>query len=258
MTGSLARDSRRPPFSGPAFTRLLAALNDVPVAPAAVATSAFAERLSRWFDWTDAISLSAAIGNSTDPVRKPILPEPPLMNVDEREFARVRASLARRVADTVSPVAEPAHPGRLARAAVAVPAAPDDFPALRQRYVACQQAMETSIPPLRRRIRSTLAGAAPALGRLADLDVVMEQVLGEQERALLATVPSRLERRFERLRQAGAVLPGAQDTASADEPGAAWLDVFRGEMRDILLAELDLRLQPVEGLLDALRTSAPD
>ena len=35
----------------------------------------------------------------------------------------------------------------------------------------------------------------------------------------------------------------------------AWLDTFRADMRAVLLAELDVRLQPVEGLLAALRTS---
>ncbi|MFM0474206.1 DUF3348 domain-containing protein [Paraburkholderia strydomiana] len=34
----------------------------------------------------------------------------------------------------------------------------------------------------------------------------------------------------------------------------AWLDVFRKDMQSVLLAELDVRLQPVEGLLAALRT----
>ncbi|MBN3806694.1 DUF3348 domain-containing protein, partial [Paraburkholderia sp. Ac-20336] len=33
----------------------------------------------------------------------------------------------------------------------------------------------------------------------------------------------------------------------------AWLDVFRKDMQSVLLAELDVRFQPVEGLLAALR-----
>lgn len=45
----------------------------------------------------------------------------------------------------------------------------------------------------------------------------------------------------------------AAGTASPVTPGA-WLDVFRKDMRSVLLAELDVRLQPVEGLLAALRT----
>lgn len=40
----------------------------------------------------------------------------------------------------------------------------------------------------------------------------------------------------------------------APTPGA-WLETFRKDMRSVLLAELDVRLQPVEGLLATLRTS---
>lgn len=47
--------------------------------------------------------------------------------------------------------------------------------------------------------------------------------------------------------------PVAPGTAAPVTPGA-WLDVFRKDMRSVLLAELDVRLQPVEGLLAALRT----
>jgi hypothetical protein len=160
--------------------------------------------------------------------------------------------LAKRVADAASTTAPTARTSRHAPTPIAAPQAPDDFPAYRQRYVACQQAMEASIGPLRRRVRSTLAGATSALARLADLDAVMEQVVGAQERALLATVPGRLEQRFEHLRRAHA------DPDAADAPPAAWADTFRLDMRDVLLAELELRLQPVEGLLEALRQPPPD
>ncbi len=262
MTGSLARDSRRIPFSGPAFIRLLAALNDAPVA---ATTGAFAERLSRWFDWTDAISLSAALGNSTTPSPATSGPAaPPLMSVDERELARVRAMLDKRVADATSTAPAAPRAKRLLAAAPVAPAVPLDFPTWRQRYVACQQAMETAIPALRRRVRSTMAGASPALSRLADLDAVMEQVVGEQEYVLLAGVPARLEQRFERLRQAsgarhdGIDLDGDNAVAEASSPDATWIDTFRLDMRDVLLAELELRLQPVEGLLEALRAPSPD
>ncbi|WP_455777837.1 DUF3348 family protein, partial [Burkholderia stabilis] len=43
-------------------------------------------------------------------------------------------------------------------------------------------------------------------------------------------------------------------SATAIIPGA-WLDTFRDEMQSILLAELEVRFQTVEGLLAALRTS---
>ncbi|WOD16480.1 DUF3348 domain-containing protein [Paraburkholderia kirstenboschensis] len=54
--------------------------------------------------------------------------------------------------------------------------------------------------------------------------------------------------------QPQAPAPEAAPTpAQAGVPGA-WLDLFRKDMQSVLLAELDVRLQPVEGLLAALRT----
>ncbi|WP_191575382.1 DUF3348 domain-containing protein [Achromobacter insolitus] len=55
-----------------------------------------------------------------------------------------------------------------------------------------------------------------------------------------------------------AVFDAASVNAAAPVPAitaGAWLDTFRADMRAVLLAELDVRLQPVEGLLAALRTS---
>jgi hypothetical protein len=52
----------------------------------------------------------------------------------------------------------------------------------------------------------------------------------------------------------GAMPVRTQAAAPAITAGA-WLDTFRADMRAVLLAELDVRLQPVEGLLAALRTS---
>lgn len=55
-----------------------------------------------------------------------------------------------------------------------------------------------------------------------------------------------------------AAVDAAPVNAAAPAPAitaGAWLDTFRADMRAVLLAELDVRLQPVEGLLAALRTS---
>lgn len=246
MSVNLARESRRPPLTGSAFIRALAALNDVhaPASP-----DAFAQRLSQWFDWTHAFSLSAALSDAEARPDVAAFSGRAAIAADEREFARVRGALVKNITDA------PAEPRRIGRpfagaAAAAAPTdTPVDFAAWRQRYARCQLAMETQIVPLRRRLRGTLADRSPALARLAELDNVMEQVVGAKERALLATVAGRLESRFEQLR-------GPQGDVPV-QPGP-WLDRFSQEMRDLLLAELDLRLQPVEGLLAACRKSSTD
>jgi hypothetical protein len=38
-----------------------------------------------------------------------------------------------------------------------------------------------------------------------------------------------------------------------DAPADDWLAVFAADMQAVLRAELELRMQPVDGLLDALR-----
>ena len=58
----------------------------------------------------------------------------------------------------------------------------------------------------------------------------------------------------------GAPAASADEGTAADTPTVAaivpgaWLDTFRDEMQSILLAELEVRFQTVDGLLAALRT----
>jgi hypothetical protein len=251
VSASLARDARRIPLTGSTFIRTLVALNDI---SASEVPDAFAQRLAQWFDWTHAFSLSAALSDTSE--RSPVRAFGGLgaLSADERELARVRSALAKTIADAPAGGVEPRRIGRPLAGAVAPTEMPADFATYRQRYTKCQLAMETQIVPLRRRLRSTLADRSPALAKLAELDSVMEQVVGAQERALLATVGGRLEPRFEQLRGV------RQDEASPEHPSQPepWLERFHQEMRALLLAELDLRLQPVEGLLEACRKSNCD
>ena len=102
------------------------------------------------------------------------------------------------------------------------------------------------------------------MARLASVDVVMAQVLEAREHSLLSAVPGILEKHFERLRKASHApdvpdLPDGEPETDKDnsaQPDEAWLAVFRKDAQDVLLAELDFRFQPVEGLLEALRTQA--
>ena len=95
------------------------------------------------------------------------------------------------------------------------------------------------------------------MARLASVDAAMEVALSPREHALLAAAPRLLGAHFEQLRQAAenAAEGAAGAELPAGETSAAWLDVFRKDMQSVLLAELDVRFQPVEGLLAALRAS---
>jgi len=219
-------------LTGSALIRLLDRLAGPDVRESGASTS---DRLSQWFSWTDAISLSAALdgvpvasASGASGAKKP-------STAEEGECQRVRTALAKAIAeDSAFATAQQARPE--------AEAAQPDFSPYRQRYQARQQAIEAGVGALRGKLRSRLAARSPAMAKLAAVDVVMEQVLGARERSLLSTVPAMLEKHFGRLRQ----------DAESTESGA-WLDIFRRDARDVLLAELDFRFQPVEGLLDALR-----
>lgn len=248
----MVQASRRTGFTGSPLVRLLSRLTDSDVGQPRQTT---AERLSQWFGWTDDISLSAALnaGPASSLSRAKAS-----SSAEEAECARVRAALTKAIAsDGAAPRGDPADTTA-------------DFAPLRQRYLARQQAMEAGIGPLRSRLRTTLAGRSQAMARLAAVDVVMEQVLAVQERSLLSAVPALLEKRFKRLRQAAREAQADQaaeqaaDQTTPDQPSGsgtrpapAWQDVFHKDLQDVLLAELDFRFQPVEGLLEALRMKQP-
>ncbi|WP_425512348.1 DUF3348 domain-containing protein [Xanthomonas citri] len=244
----MAKVSPRAPLSGPAFIRLLARLSNAHIAQS---NHALADRLSQWIDWTRAVAVSKALDGKLPDAED--LPEP--RPLDAEACARVRTALATSsVAELEALVARmraEAHNAALAGAPVAGP----DFAPFRQHYLAMQRAMRTATGDLRGRLRDLLALVSTDMARLAEVDAVMELTLSPREQSLLNTVPSLLGAHFERLRDAAqAQHRPTDDEAAPRAVPDGWLDVFRKDMQSVLLAELDVRFHPIEGLLAALRT----
>jgi hypothetical protein len=232
---------KRTAFSGPALVRLLAQFADLDVHEPARSLS---DRLSQWLGWTDAIALSTAL--SADP--QAVAGARTALGDDEAASARARARLVNAVTRD-----ESGEPGMRGRQRAAVQPPPDDmqidYAILRQRYASLQQTMESDIGDLRRRLRASATARSGDLARLAVVDAVMERTFAARERTLLAQVPVMLGRHFERLKRAQ-----TQRVEAAQQAPGAWLAAFRKDMQSVLLAELEVRFQPVEGLLAALRT----
>lgn len=236
----MVQASQRTALSGPALIRLLARLTDVEFTESRQSLS---DRLSQWLHWTDAIALSTAL--SGNPSALSVGVHVSSSSAEEKESAAVRSALANVIAGDSVLGAPKRRPGAVqTHIETSV-----DYQVFRQRYLTLQQSMETAIGNLRGRMRKKLAARTPAMTRLAEVDAVMERALSPRERTLLATVPVVLGGHFERLRRA------EQDTLTDDQTPGAWLEIFRKDTQSVLLAELDLRFQPVEGLLAALRTS---
>ncbi len=129
----------------------------------------------------------------------------------------------------------------------------------RRFHLAHQAEMEPGIRALRSRLRQALVGASARLRQLAALDEALDRILASREHQLLATLPSLLEKRFEQLLAAHQqALP---DRGQADAPllwmqPGGWLAAFCEELQAVLIAELDLRLQPTLGLIEAWHNEA--
>ncbi|MFC0676809.1 DUF3348 family protein [Lysobacter korlensis] len=224
---------------GPALIRLLAQISGTATPPP---PASLASRLAQWVDWRQAVALSAAldarpaspaVGDDSHPLG------------DDGECARVRAALIRVIE------------GDRAFIATGVETDPPDAAFYRQRYVAMQQIMDADIRHLRGRMRARLTLRGGPQARLAAMDAVMEQALTPHERALLGPIADLLGQHFERLRQAAQTSPDrpAPSASTALRTSRTWLDVFRRDMQQLLHAELELRMQPTQGLLAALRTA---
>lgn len=120
------------------------------------------------------------------------------------------------------------------------------FPAYHRRYLGHQRRMQSAVDTVRAKARQALASTSPSLARLAMLDGTLQQLFGPREQKLLSSVPLFLKERFERLHRQ------EPDEAGVVPLPLAWFDTFRRDVQEALLAELDARLQPVLGMIDAL------
>lgn len=224
-------------------SQLLRLLSDWAAMDSAVAGGAFAQKLSLWVDYTDAIALHAVHNN---PPSVAATSGTVAAHAAAQELQQVRARLERAIDSSTLPLPE-TH---------TTPDTAGVFEPLRRYYLAQQRDLEAAVGPLRAKLREELGRASPALRQLAALDAKLDSMLSERESRLLYTVPKLLKRRFEHLLQTHQQT--LQDPLQADNPAlwmrpGAWLARFCSEMQSVLRAELDLRLQPALGLLEALQ-----
>lgn len=196
-----------------------------------------AERLGQWLNVKEAITLhtaqaAVAAAGAAAQRRPGKVDRPALHQTLQAELQRVRAVLTQSIR-----ARDPSHKPD--------PNDPDtEFALFHQRLNDQQRRMEMSVDALRAHVRQQLATAGPALARLAALDAQMEPLFGGREQRLLAGLPAFLKARFAALRREAA--------AAAAPASPSWLQTFESEFEQLLLAELDLRLQPVTGLIESL------
>ena len=235
-------------------SELLRFLGSLGMADAAADIGDVGQSLGDWLDFRQAIALQAFIGTVDDPAT---VPAQPTARVDavvlRRRFNEVRTALEQSILKGTVPA--------LGLVRIELPFAELDHPIdpktafdpFRRYCTGHQRQMENIIRSLRAQLRSMLDKGTTAHRQLSTLDAIFENVLHPRESRLLSKIPTQFEKRFAKsLKQHMKALTEAAD---ADEPAprtTAWLAPLCEDMRNALLAELDLRLQPILGLIEAL------
>lgn len=193
-----------------------------------------AERLGGWLGWADAIGLSQVLAAA------PAAVAGDAARRAARDWAaaaleRVQAELSAGFDDALlaRDAAEPAPDGV---------ALPDLLAPFRLHHVQQQRRMAARIASLRERLRPRLAEASGGLARLAQLDALLERAIAAQEAGLLGGLATLLARR-------------AEGHRATDPRG--WRQRLWADLQRLLRAELDLRLQPLQGLIEALHDDSP-
>lgn len=219
----MTRVLTRAPIYRSGLTRLL---DELEVIERVDSGAAFAEKLAQWVDFRHAITLHG------------------IHNAPPAELAR--PSLHSSVHSTLTAELQQRRLRLSASIQLPLPSvdwglkASNAYEPLRRHHLARQQEMALQVRQLRAKVRGALRSASRRLQKLATLDAAFEHMLGERESKLFSSVPVLLEKRFRRLHKAH-----AQDT----DP--TWFPAFGNALQATLLAELEVRLHPSMGLIEA-------
>lgn len=225
---TMAKPSPRPPVAGPPLIRSLQRLGQHAGAPDSPALPAV---LGSWVDWNRAVALARALdGNLSEPPELPPATDLGRL-VEERDRARIAHGDA--IHELVAALEQPMAAAELER-----------------RYAALQRAELTSTSRLRGRLRDLLAHRDEQGARLAEIDAVMEQAMAPREYRLLNRLPAQLAKCPSATVTETSALPAVITDEPLSEP--VWPPALRDAVREVLLAELDLRFHPIEGLFAAL------
>lgn len=241
-------------------TRLVRLLTGLGVTQVKTRSGGFAERLGAVIDFGDSMRLAAF----HDELRKRDFEPGPGVAVQLREeLLQERLALVQGVLQSFVPGAGKVRPKLPSFAADAGEDSLPTFEPYHRFYAAHQREFESRIQALQLRVREGAGGQSRELGQLVALDEAMRDICAVQTRKSLALIPKLLGRRFEALLQAHHPAQQASPQETAEQPlqadllqasaqPAEWLQGFLAEMRELLLAELELRLMPVVGLVEAL------
>ncbi|HRF03044.1 DUF3348 family protein [Accumulibacter sp.] len=238
--------------------RLVRLLTELEVADGAVSHQHFSERLGRLINLPDSIALSRVHGRlatMTSEIGKETDATEPTESI-VAEFLTVRTKLVESIVNSFSHGAGASWLG-FPKVTASTPAEElTSYKRYQQFYANQQREIALRINTLRANVRLAVSGRSSRLARLVVLDSGLDEAFSAPAQKLFAEVPRLLGKRFDDLYQSHleTIAGGeADDDPQLWSQAGGWLAQFSGEMQEALLAELEARLQPVLGLMEALK-----
>lgn len=227
---------RKSALSGTVLVRFLTSLG---LSDAELSNDNFAERMSRLIGLSDSINIAQAHRNVSFEAGQS---GGELQQMLKQDFDAVRQGIEEVIDRSFG---DPEKAGRLKMPALKVEDGAPEYEPYQRFYMAQQREMDYRILPLWSNMREAVAGASPEMAQLAAIDTALGESLVPHAKELFGVVPRLLKKRFEQLHDAS-----GEETVSGEVP--QWLKTFRTDMQELLFAELEVRLLPVIGLLEAV------
>ncbi|GAB3276275.1 DUF3348 family protein [Parahaliea aestuarii] len=224
--------SRTPTSSSFSQTRLISLLSSLGGPRGDADSRQFGQRLGGLIDLSHSVILADTLASLERQPFEPVDEDPARARED---FLRVRAAMMGAVIRSLVP---DGGASRIRWPEAVLDAGGGD--ALRRFYSAHQREMDARVRGLQERCRDALRGCSAALMQLATLDQALMDALAGHSRRLFGNIPDVLEKMQVAAREM--LLQGG-----ADAEGQLKTDV-----QALLLAEIDARLLPALGLIEAL------
>ena len=227
---------RKSALYGTVLVRFLTSLG---LSDAELSNDNFAERMSRLIGLSDSINIAQAHRNVSFEAGQS---GGELQQTLKQDFDAVRQGIEEVIDRSFG---DPEKAGRLKMPVLKVEDGAPEYEPYQRFYMAQQREMDYRILPLWSNMREAVAGASPEMAQLAAIDTALGESLVPHAKELFGVVPRLLKKRFEQLHDAS-----GEQAVSGEVP--QWLKTFRTDMQELLFAELEVRLLPVIGLLEAV------
>jgi len=232
-------------------SRLIRFLSGLAVSNVEISHKYFVARIGQLVDFSDSIILAAAHRRLSS---TPFEEKACSVEAVKEEFLRVRNDMVQSIIKSTTPNAP--------RGGIKLPQLragdPIEFISryepYQRFYVLHQRTIETKVHAFRIKVREDIRGVSARLAQLSALDTALGDTLLVNTRNFFAVLPRLLEKRFEyhRTQHQQAVATMENDDPALWVLPGGWLDKFYSEIQGLLLAELEVRLQPILGLIEAL------